>query len=85
VGGLDYIVETGTVIEAVENQPWSGEANVHVSIANWINTQAESLTPKKRKLWFKVEPSSSSKKLSQPKKLSPRAHGSGTKQYELNC
>ena len=38
VGGLDYIVRTGTIIEAVDNQPWSGEANVHVSIANWVKT-----------------------------------------------
>ena len=36
VGGLDHIVASGTIIEAVENMPWSGEANVHVSIANWV-------------------------------------------------
>ena len=24
------------MIDAVDNQPWSGEANVHVSIANWV-------------------------------------------------
>ncbi|MGN6367948.1 MAG: DNA methyltransferase [Phycisphaerae bacterium] len=36
VGGLDHIVKSGTIIEAVDNQPWSGEANVHVSIANWV-------------------------------------------------
>ncbi len=35
-GGLDYIVRSGTIVEAVDNQPWSGEANVHVSIANWV-------------------------------------------------
>ncbi len=40
-GGLDHIVGThsgggGVVIDAVDNQPWSGEANVHVSIANWV-------------------------------------------------
>jgi type II restriction/modification system DNA methylase subunit YeeA len=38
VGGLDHIARTGTIVEAVENQPWSGEANVHVSIANWVKT-----------------------------------------------
>ncbi|HVX85131.1 MAG TPA: DNA methyltransferase [Phycisphaerae bacterium] len=38
VGGLDHIVKSGTIIEAVDNQPWSGEANVHVSIANWVKT-----------------------------------------------
>ena len=32
VGGLDYIVRDGMIIEAVQNQPWSGEAKVHVSI-----------------------------------------------------
>jgi SAM-dependent methyltransferase len=35
-GGLDHIVESGVIVEAVDNQPWSGEANVHVSIANWV-------------------------------------------------
>ena len=30
VGGLDHIAAHGTIIEAVDNQPWSGEANVHV-------------------------------------------------------
>ncbi len=48
VGGLDYIVrgdpETGvpggTIVEAVDNQPWSGEANVHVSIVNWVKHTA---------------------------------------------
>lgn len=36
VGGLDHIVKSGVIVEAVDNQPWSGEANVHVSIANWV-------------------------------------------------
>jgi hypothetical protein len=63
VGGLDSIVKTGTIVEAVENQPWSGEANVHVSIANWVKTQDAALLPKMRKLWFKVEPSAAAKKL----------------------
>jgi SAM-dependent methyltransferase len=36
VGGLDHVVKSGTIVEAVDNQPWSGEANVHVSIANWV-------------------------------------------------
>jgi N-6 DNA Methylase len=35
-GGLDYIVQNGgTITEAVSSQPWSGLANVHVSIVNW--------------------------------------------------
>lgn len=36
-GGLDYIVGNGgTITEAVSTQVWSGDAVVHVSIANWI-------------------------------------------------
>jgi len=54
VGGLDYVVKTGTIVEAVDNQPWSGEANVHVSIANWVKTRDASLLPGKRRLWYKV-------------------------------
>lgn len=36
VGGLDHIVKSGVIVEAVDNQPWSGESNVHVSIVNWV-------------------------------------------------
>src|SRR5205085_7837753 len=61
VGGLDYIVQTGTIIEAVDNQPWSGEANVHVSIVDWVSTHDPELLPVKKKLWFKVESSASTK------------------------
>src|ERR1039457_4548154 len=78
VGGLDYVVKTGTIVEAVENQPWSGEANVHVSIANWVKTQDAALLPKTRKLWFKVEPSAAAKKLRK------RGSGPATKEYELD-
>ena len=78
VGGLDYVVKTGTIVEAVESQPWSGEANVHVSIANWVKTQDAALLPKTRKLWFKVEPSAVAKKLRK------RGSGSAAKQYELD-
>ncbi len=36
-GGLDHIVRNGgTITEAVSSQVWSGDAVVHVSIANWI-------------------------------------------------
>ena len=36
-GSLEYIVKNGgTVFNAVSSQVWSGEANVHVSIVNWI-------------------------------------------------
>lgn len=77
VGGLDHIAVTGTIVDAVDNQPWSGEANVHVSIANWVKTQDEKLLPKKRQLWFKVEPTTSGKKR-------PRGVGPASKQYELD-
>jgi len=77
-GGLDYVVKTGTIVEAVENQPWSGEANVSVSIANWMKTQDASLLPKKRKLWFKIQPDASAKKTRK------RGSGSATKEYELD-
>lgn len=77
VGGLDAICASGTVIEAVDNQPWSGEANVHVSLANWVKTQDDALLPKQRRLWFKIEPAPGKAK---------RARGSGqaSKDYELD-
>ena len=56
VGGLDQITQTGTVLEAVDSQPWSGEANVHVSIANWIKTQDPAILPKSRLLWHRMAP-----------------------------
>lgn len=58
VGGLDHVVKDGTIIEAVENQPWSGEAVVHVSIANWVKSQDIRVLPNARRLWFKNEESS---------------------------
>jgi hypothetical protein len=57
VGGLDHIVRDGTIIEAVDNQPWSGEANVHVSIANWVKSQDARVLPEIRRLWQNVDPS----------------------------
>jgi hypothetical protein len=77
VGGLDYVVKTGIIIEAVDNQPWSGEANVNVSIPNWVKTKDPTLVPKKRKLWFEVEPSKIAKKLRK------RSEMPSTKEYEL--
>jgi len=78
VGGLDHLVETGTIVEAVDNQPWSGEANVHVSIVNWVKTQDPKLLPPNRRLWYKVDPQAGVKK--------PRKRGSGpaSKEYELD-
>ena len=92
VGGLDHIAASGTIIEAVDNQPWSGEANVHVSIPNWVKHSSpnDSLTkreqavvrkqllmPEERRLWFKVKPEPGKKKI--------RKKGSGRagKEYEL--
>jgi type II restriction/modification system DNA methylase subunit YeeA len=77
VGGLDYIVKTGTIVEAVDNQPWSGEANVHVSITNWVKTQEPSLLPEKRRLWFKIETIRTNKRRKS-------GTGSATKEYELD-
>ncbi|BDQ36843.1 hypothetical protein SYK_12030 [Pseudodesulfovibrio nedwellii] len=40
-GGLDYIVSNGgTITDAVGTQVWSGDAVVHVSIANWVKGKA---------------------------------------------
>jgi type II restriction/modification system DNA methylase subunit YeeA len=48
VGGLDYVVQSGTIVEAVDNQPWSGEANVHVSIVDWVKHEAPAANFTKR-------------------------------------
>ena len=77
VGGLDHIVKSGTIIEAVDNQPWSGDANVHVSIVNWIKTQDKRLVPKKRRLWIKVNPEPGKKKIRK------KSTGPAAKEYEL--
>ncbi len=51
VGGLDYIVGNGGIIvEAVSTQVWSGDAVVHVSIANWIKGEQSG----KKKLFTQV-------------------------------
>ncbi len=76
VGGLDHVVATGTIVEAVDNQPWSGEANVHVSIANWIKTQDESIAPRDRRLWSRVGRPQTSKRAA-------RAGIRADKTYEL--
>ena len=39
---LDYVTENGGIIhDAVSTQVWSGEAKVHVSIANWSKQQPQ--------------------------------------------
>ncbi|MEO7412506.1 MAG: DNA methyltransferase [Opitutaceae bacterium] len=77
IGGLDHVVRDGTIIEAVDNQPWSGEANVHVSIANWVKTQDPLLLPAKRRLWSKVE-----SKIGKPRRK--RTSGPASKQFDLS-
>jgi hypothetical protein len=79
VGGLDYVVKDGTILDAVENQPWSGDAAVSVSITNWVKSQDPALLPKLRKLWFKTAPSAAAKKLRK------RGSGPAHKEYELDC
>jgi hypothetical protein len=76
-GGLDHIVVSGTILDAVDNQPWSGEANVHVSIVNWVKTQEAALLPKMRRLWFKALPIAGDT----PKK---KGTGPASKQFELD-
>ena len=66
-GGLDHVVDSGVIVEAVDNQPWSGEANVHVSIANWVKIKPgakheDLLIPEQKKLWVKVEKAAGGKK-----------------------
>jgi hypothetical protein len=77
VGGLDHISASGTIIEAVDNQPWSGEANVHVSIANWVKAPEKGLHLNTRRLWFVTKPTPGKKRLS-------RGAGSAAKLYELD-
>ncbi len=37
LGSLQYIIDNGgTITEAISSQVWPGDANVHVSIVNWI-------------------------------------------------
>jgi SAM-dependent methyltransferase len=47
-GGLDYIVSNGgTITDAVASQPWPGDAQVDVSIVNWVKGN---VPPGKKKL-----------------------------------
>lgn len=53
---LDYVVEHGGVIvDAISSMPWSGVANVHVSIVNW---QKGGDAPNLKTLWMSpdIEP-----------------------------
>lgn len=95
VGGLDHIVNSGGVIvEAVENQPWSGEANVHVSIANWVKTtgkvvnESDLLITSPRRLWSRVEGSAvgsgKAPKPPRPQGVKGTAHARQEKVYELS-
>ncbi len=77
VGGLDRVVTDGTIIEAVDNQPWSGEANVSVSIVNWVKSQDDNVLPETRRLWFKVSPTQQDGK-------SKKGGGVASKSYQLD-
>jgi SAM-dependent methyltransferase len=56
VGGLDHIAATGTIVDAVDNQPWSGDSAVHVAIVNWIKTTDPKASPGPRYLWTSATP-----------------------------
>lgn len=77
VGGLDHVAASGTIVEAVDNQPWSGEANVHVSIVNWVKTKNTKLLPKQRRLWSKVDAPPGSEKIRK------RGDGPAAKEFDL--
>jgi hypothetical protein len=50
---LDYVVDNdGVIIDAVSSMPWSGVANVHVSIVNW---QKGGKPPALKTLWMNPE------------------------------
>ena len=76
VGGLDHVVKTGTIVDAVDNQPWSGEANVHVSLVNWARTQEPRLLPRQQRLWSTAAATSTGTRRT-------RGTGSAAKSYEL--
>lgn len=48
-GGLDHIVRSGEIVEAVSSQVWGGDAGVHVSVVNWVKQRA---VPGPRILWW---------------------------------
>ncbi|HET9598154.1 MAG TPA: DNA methyltransferase, partial [Anaeromyxobacteraceae bacterium] len=50
-GGLDAVVRDGTIVEAWDNVPWPGAAQVGVSIACWVKTRDPALLPRRRRLW----------------------------------
>ncbi len=77
IGGLDSVAETGTIVDTVNSQPWSGEAVVQVSIVNWVKTKDEKLLPTKRRLWFVAKGGSKVLKL-------PKGAGPSAKRYNLD-
>ena len=64
---------------------WSGEANVHVSIANWVKTQDAALLPKTRRLWFKVEPSAGSQEAAQARQRPGQPRNTNSTVRECDC
>jgi hypothetical protein len=50
---LDFIEDhDGIITEAVSSKPWSGEANVFVSIINWMKTDEDHVPPEDKVLWI---------------------------------
>ena len=77
IGGLDKIVVGGTIVDAVENQPWSGDAKVNVSIVNWVKSTSPRIVGRRRRLWTEVI---STRRL---QKGSAKAQGSGVREANL--
>ncbi|MDB9495376.1 N-6 DNA methylase, partial [Spirulina major CS-329] len=70
IAGLDYITQNGALIhEAVSTQPWSGDANVHVSIVNWCYSKSNSNFLDNQKVKHINSALKSSQDVSQAKRL----------------
>lgn len=86
VGGLDHVSNSGVIVEAVDNQPWSGEANVHVSIVNWLKRQSggpvpavareQLLMPTMSRLWSKAPALPTTRRAALSRKTGPRSRSS---------
>lgn len=80
IGGLDYVVDNGGIIfEAVSSIPWSGEANVHVSIACWSKGEPP---VRPARLWLDGERAVEVPSINSA--LSPKTDVSGAKMLAVN-
>jgi SAM-dependent methyltransferase len=82
---LDYMTQSGTIVDAVANQPWSGEANVNVSIVNWVKSQDGKVVPGERFLWLTDRPSRPDKKIRKEKTFQLRALSCAVINSSLSC